>query len=48
MYILFIFQPNFKAAFDLNNLYNQCKILDKKNNCTSKKISSCTKKEKSA
>lgn len=39
-----MFQPNFKASFDLNNVYNQCKILEKKK--TSEEKSNINKKDK--
>lgn len=41
-----IFQPNFKAVFDLNNVYNQCKLADKKKNSDVEETSKTNKKEK--
>jgi len=41
-----MFQPNFKAVFDLNNVYNQCKLADKKKNSDVEETMKTHKKEK--
>lgn len=43
-----MFQPNFKAAFDLNNVYNQCKISAKKTNCDAEDKLKANNKEKNS
>ncbi|KAL5238180.1 hypothetical protein ACI65C_005590 [Semiaphis heraclei] len=42
----FFTEPNFKAVFDLNNVYNQCKLADKKKNSDVEETLKTNKKEK--